>query len=129
MPNASTISDLRAALGDIDEKKRLLDEQRRAISMTLSYFENSDSESPQTVGSDGSAVSLRDAIHEILSEDRPLHRRAIHDRLVERGVRISGRAPVNNVGAHMSLDDRFKSLGDGEWTLAELDDETGDVPW
>ena len=128
MPSISTITDLRSALRDIEEKKRQLDEQYRAITLTLSYFENSDSDLPQTVGSDGSAVRLRDAIHEILTEERPLHRRAIHDRLVERGVRIAGRDPVNNVGAHLSLDERFESFGDGRWTLSDSDDED-DVPW
>ena len=130
MPSTSTIADLRSALRDIDEKKRFLDEQRSAISMTLSYFEGSGADSPQTDGSDGTTANLRDAIHEILTEERPLHRRAIHDRLVERGVRIGGREPVNNVGAHMSLDERFESLGDGEWTLSGTDDDDEDnVPW
>ena len=132
MPSTSTIADLKAALRDIDEKERLLDEQRRAISMTLSYFEGSGADLPQPVGSEGSSANLRDAIHEILSEDRPLHRRDIHDRLVERGVRIAGRDPVNNVDAHLSLDERFESLGDGQWTLAESvdpDEEENDRGW
>ena len=69
-----------------------------------------------------SSESLRDVIHEILSDEHPLHRREVHARLAERGVRVAGQDPVNNVGAHLSLDDRFMSLGGGLWDLVEQPD-------
>ena len=64
---------------------------------------------------------LRDTIYEILAAEGPLHRRIIHQRLVERGVRIGGQDPVNNVGAHLSLDSRFTGTGNGFWALTTID--------
>ena len=55
----------------------------------------------------------------ILASEGPLHRRVIHDRLVEMGVHIGGRDPVANVGAPLSRDPRFRKLGDGVWDLTD----------
>ena len=62
--------------------------------------------------------SMRAAMTEILRREGPLHRREIHDRLVEMGVHVGGRDPVNNVGAHLSTDERFRNVGRGMWDLA-----------
>ena len=62
---------------------------------------------------------MPDAIASILAREGPLHRRMIHDRLVEMGVRIGGQSPVNNVGARLSHDPRFRRLGEGVWDLTE----------
>lgn len=98
------------------------------------------SELPARDESEEARVSnLGDAIYQILTAERPLHRRQVHERLVEMGRTIPGRDPVNNVGAHMSLDPRFMSVGGGVWDLAgppehdesgrpepvDFDDETG----
>lgn len=34
-------------------------------------------------------------------------------------MRIPGQSPINNVGAHLSLDPRFMSVGRGVWDLAD----------
>ena len=67
----------------------------------------------------GTDNDLRNAIADILASDGPLHRREIHDRLLEMGVRIGGRDSVNNVGAHLSIDQRFRNVGRGMWDLTE----------
>ncbi len=78
---------------------------------------------------DGATVretrSMRDAMAEILRQEGPLHRREVHDRLVEMGVSVGGRDPVNNVGAHLSTDDRFRNVGRGMWDLSSSSDRTG----
>ena len=81
---------------------------------------------------------------EILAAEGPLHRQEIYGRLVSMGMEIPGQSPINNVGAHLSIDARFKSLGGGTWQLVEPDDESAvvgdydesesdeeedDVPW
>ena len=63
---------------------------------------------------------MRDAMASMLAREGPLHRQEIHDRLVETGIRIGGRNPVNNVGARLSRDPRFMRFGEGVWGLAEL---------
>lgn len=69
---------------------------------------------------------LRDSIFQMLRTEQPLHRMEIHDRLVEKGFHIGGQKPVNTVGAHLSLDRRFKSLGNGNWALVGSDMGPGD---
>ena len=103
------------------------------------HFQNSyDSTIPDPAQPTTPSDGLRNAISEILiAEGGPLHRRVIHSRLVESGVRIGGQDPVNNVGAHLSLDPRFRSIGDGVWDLVEADDQYEEdededeesVPW
>ena len=83
--------------------------------------------------------SLNDAIFAVLSAERPMHRRDIHDRVVEMGVRVRGQDPVNNVTAHMSHDPRFHSVGGGMWDLVDPptngddymqdEEEEDNVPW
>ena len=118
MTNPSTINDLRAALKELEEKKRKIDEQYRNVAAALRYFEES-KKGPHPPPEESSTSNLGDAIYEILSTERPLHRREVHNRLVEMGMKIPGRDSVNNVGAHLSLDPRFKRVERGVWDLAD----------
>ena len=167
MPNESTIRDLKDAIREVVERKRQVDEEHNALLTTLRYFEgqgNSQSaegavsvdkssvgndmiSSSSGTRSDNSANELREAIYEILSAERPLHRRVIYGFLREKGIYVSGKDPLGNVSAHLSLDPRFENVGRGLWDLAtappavdwsEWDDEAGvggeqsesdDVPW
>ena len=88
--------------------------------------------------------SPRNVIAEILEAEGPLHRSAIHKRLVEKGVHIGGRTPLSTVSTYLSVDDRFERVRRGVWQLSTLNDETAvdgdgdendtdeeeeDVPW
>ena len=147
--SASTISDLKAAIGRLETEKRRIEKQHRALVTTLQYFENPElmAEPPAELSSSPiptqgylesservlparrprttelSDSTMRDTMSEILGREGPLHRSVIHDRLVEMGVRIRGRNPVNNVGAHLSIDPRFKNVGRGMWDLSEPDED------
>ena len=73
-----------------------------------------------TASSPGQQVD--DAIHAILlAEGKSLHRNEIYRQLVAQGITIAGQKPISNVGAHLSLDPRFKSVGEGRWGLAVWD--------
>ena len=124
MTNPSTINDLRAALKELEEKKRKIDEQYRNVAAALRYFEES-KKGPHPPPEESSTSNLGDAIYEILSTERPLHRREVHNRLLEMGMKIPGQSPINNVAAHLSKDPRFKRGGGGVWDLADppQDDE------
>ena len=145
MPSPSTIQDLADAIGGIDGEIRGLDErkaelqrQRGALVTTLRYF-GGDVADPPPATAEG--VSLADAIFTVLNAERPLNRRDIHDRVVEMGVTIRGKDTVNNVGAHMSLDPRFRNVGRGMWDLVDPptdtqesndtqdEEEEDNVPW
>ena len=80
------------------------------------------------VNSPVSAAEMRDTVFDILSSERPLHRRAIYERLLDQGIHVGGRSPINNFGAHMSADPRMKSNGSGYWTLtSEFTDSQGEL--
>lgn len=150
MPSPSTIQDLKTAIGGIDDEIRSMDErkaelqrQRGALVTTLRFFgdDSGVAVAPPTIA----GGSLNDAIFAVLSEESPLHRRVIHDRVVETGVRVRGRDPVSNLAAHMSADPRFHSVGNGMWDLVDPpangeepndnydtqdeEDEEDNVPW
>lgn len=65
-----------------------------------------------------SSQVLHDEMEKILHEwGEPLHRKVIYQSLTESGIKVGGNDPVANTGAHLSSDDRFVSVGDGEWGL------------
>ena len=74
---------------------------------------------PSRVPTEGThSAELRDAIVEALTEERPLHRRAILSYVqTVKGVYVGGNVPLRTLAAHLSNDPRFKSVGNGEWTL------------
>lgn len=118
MTSPSTIRDLRAALEDLEEKKREIDEQYRSVAAALRYFEES-KKGPRPRREEASTSNLVDAIYEVLTAERPLHRQQIYERLVEMGIGVGGQSPVDNVGAHLSRDPRFRIVGKGMWDLSE----------
>lgn len=153
MNNESTINALKDAIQEVEDRKRRIDADHRALVATLRYFERQEQgqqelqPSPQYESDGNSSASqspneLRDAMYDILSTEGPLHRSFIHQRLREKGVRIPGRDPISNISAHLSNDDRFRSVGRGMWGLVnpsednmEIEtrennhDDTLDLPW
>ena len=157
MAYESTINDLKAAISRLETEKRHIDEQLHALDSSLRYFESMQassyqpspqsqvptqarSESSGRAQYQGADNNLRDAMAEILAAEGPLHRREIYDRLVRLGVPIGGQEPINNVGAHLSIDSRFENVGRGVWQLSEpgeeadigendSNEEEEDVPW
>lgn len=143
------IEALKAAIQEVEAQKRQIDADHQALVSTLHYFERQE-QRPQALrphtqeyaySPPSSSNELRTAIYEILSAEGPLHRSEIYERLTEKGVHVPGRDPVNNVGAHLSFDDRFNNVGRGVWGLANASDyesdteiagesdEQLDVPW
>ena len=155
MSSESTIEDLKAALRDLGEKRRRINSEYRALLTALRYFEGQEGSSqgdhsdtldiamggtsrlPEAQSrrsreeshSGNTSNQLRDAIYEILRTERPLRRLAIAQRLRERGVTIPGRNPINNLGAHLSLDPRFISVRRGVWDLADPGADTHRSDW
>ena len=71
---------------------------------------------------------LTDTICEVLTEDRPLHRTDVLERVVAKGVHVGGNDPLATIAPYMTADPRFTSDGKGNWTLSEegLDDPKKD---
>ena len=115
MTNPSTINDLRAALKELEEKKRKIDEQYRNVAAALQYFEESRG-GPHPPPEQSRTSNLGDAIYQILTAEHPLHRRQVYDRLVEMGAGVGGLASVDG---RLSTDPRFRNVGKGTWDLTD----------
>ncbi len=115
MTSPSTIRDLRAALEELEEKKREIDEQYRNVAAALRYFEES-VQGPRPQTEEASTSNLGDAIYEVLTADRPLHRRKVYERMVEMRINVGG---LPSVDSQLSRDPRFRNVGKGMWDLSE----------
>jgi DNA-directed RNA polymerase delta subunit len=105
----------RSAISKLRSERDRLDAQLAHLEGALAYFE---AESPAQDSPSPPAKSMRNEMVRVLEEaGEPLHYKEIHRRLVARGFRVPGERPENNVGAHISKDERFESLGKGMWGL------------
>ena len=117
---------LRAMLVQLDALHDRVEAQRSAIRHTLEVVEYGFDDilaeakdlysvppHPET-----QAGHIRHGIHGILLRERPLHRKEILGRLEKQGYEVGGKKPIDLLSAHLSNDDKFKSAGSGEWTLA-----------
>ena len=118
MSRESTIRDLRVKVKQLEAKKREIDKQVENLHGAIRVFEqNGDVEH---VERSSYAREVSDAMLDILTSERPLHRNVILARVQERGIQIGGRKPVNTIGSYLSTDNRFRNTGSkGVWTLTE----------
>ena len=117
MSRESTIRDLRVKVKQLEAKKREIDKQVENLHGAIRVFEqNGDAEDE---GRSSYEREMSDAMFDILTDERPLHRNIILDRVQERGIQVGGRKPVNTIGSYLSIDDRFSNVARGIWTLAE----------
>jgi hypothetical protein len=106
---------LQETLDQLEAQIAELQKQRDGFREVLAYYgDHPDALETRTAP----AKEVRNAMWEILKhEGKPLHFKDIYDRLIEHGVRVAGKEPARNVGAHLSADERFRSLGQGRWGL------------
>ena len=75
-----------------------------------------------------SASLMNDAMAHILKDaGAPIHYRAIYAELRRRQIPVAGENPARNVGAHLSLDEKFVAFGDGKWGLADWQEEAKEL--
>ena len=120
MGQQSTDVDLRALVKELEAKKQKIDKEIEALHIVIRINQ----ERSSVVDAGGRRAStyaqeLTDAIYDILSSERPLHRTDILRKVTDRGVHVGGSQPVNSIGSYLSTDPRFKNCGRGMWTLAE----------
>ena len=140
MPSQSTIQDITdaiggidAELGRIDERRAELHRQRSALATTLEFFGGSADDIPDSATSPAERSvpngEISNVIYDMLAESGALHRQDIQARLSEMGARIGGQNPVTVVSSHLRSDERFESVGNGLWDLAQPPTtETGNHP-
>ena len=117
MSRESTIRDLRVKVRQFEAKKREIDKQVENLHGAIRVFEqNGDAENEDR---SSYAREVSDAMLDILTDERPLHRNVVLARVQQRGIHVGGTKPVNSIGSYLSTDQRFKNCGRGMWTLAE----------
>lgn len=113
----TTISDLRNAIKKLEDHRETIDTQLANLRGALQYFENQMPTREESRATPPAKAMRNEMVFILEGAGAPLHYRDIHTRLVERGFPVPGARPENNVGAHLSTDKRFNSLGKGMWGL------------
>ena len=121
------------SLDDIRRDKARLREQMESAERQINALESAERvlylENPGLLRHNKSQYSLgphrqvmADAIYEVLKEERPLTRREILDRVIEKGVLIGEVHPLKRVSEILTADERFEKVPDkrGFWTLSEI---------
>ena len=110
----------RERLAFLDNEYERIVRDREILRASLSIYE-------RDIAAEGDARSapkpptqakiLTDAMYEVLLEDQPLHRKEILNGVKGKGVVITAKDVLRSVTLHLSQDQRFESVGNGEWQL------------
>lgn len=130
MASKSSVRDLRDLLKKAEQERDAAqealsrwEEKVRALLLSIEMMEAAVEQSEAEADSAPPAKEIRNVVASILREHGgPMHYGELHDLLVERGVEVKGKDPRRNLAAHLSNDDRFRSLGSGMWDLRQRGD-------
>lgn len=122
MSTKSTIKDIKGKLDQLIALRDASAAETERLSVMVSQLEGalavfeSDLEEEEA---QLPAKTLRNAMVEILQERmRSIHYSDLPSLIEERGIEVRGKDPLRLVAAHLSNDERFKSIGNGIWGLA-----------
>ena len=110
----------------LEDRKTLIEQQLIGIHSAIKLFKDSEEEIVAGYHPASHAKELTDAIENILETHGPLHRNEILVKVRERGIHVGGDRPINNIGAYLSTDNRFKNVGKGLWDLVKYPFDDGD---
>ena len=129
-------AEIRKEIDRIDEQCLQLQSQREGLLSLLGDNEEPDSHD-RPVGESGPSNTGRPKgpfigksfraqagfhIECVLREERPMHRSEILAAVEARGLKVhsyKGKKPVNVLASHLSDNEKFVSVGNGYWTLAD----------
>ena len=131
MKRLETVRVLSGILQKKEQQVQTLEDSIRVLRAAIIEVEVAEDESVTTPQKGTFKEQTADAIYNVLKEaQRPLHRTVILTKVKERGLIIGG--GVSTIGGYLSMDDRFKNVGKGMWTLAEEPQSgmplTGSIP-
>lgn len=106
---------LRDRLRTVEAERDKLAQLADALHRVIADFEGTEGELEATAST---PKTLANELWRVLEDEgEPRHYTMLYERLRQRGVEVAGKDPLRNVGAHLSLDPRFISLGRGVWAL------------
>ena len=118
MKRLETVRVLSGILQKKEQQVQTLEDSIRVLRAAIIEVELAEDESVTTPQKGTFKEQTADAIYNLLKEAQtPLHRNVILTKVKERGLIISG--GISTIGAYLSMDERFKSVGKGIWTLAD----------
>ena len=122
--------ELRALVKEREAKKLRIEKELEALHIAIRINNERDGRIDANDGRRTStyAQELTDAIYDVLLKDRPLHRAAILEKVIQHGIHVGGSKPVNSIGSYLSTDQRFKNCGRGMWTLEQEPEEQHSAP-
>ena len=122
--------ELRALVKERETQKIKIDKELEALHIAIRINNERDARMDAQGGRRAStyAQELTDTIYDVLIKDRPLHRAAILEQVIQNGIHVGGSKPVNSIGSYLSTDQRFKNCGRGMWTLEHEPEEQSSLP-
>ena len=130
MKPESMVQGILEKLKKVDAEYERLVRERESLYVTLALFEREVAKQPSLHTTDKPSTyenDIRSTIYEILSEEQPLHRKDILERVKSKAVPVTAKNPIKLIAYHLSRDNRFKNVARGTWalkTLAELTAES-----
>ena len=118
MKTSLVIRELRRRALALDALYEQIANERNAMNVVITMLENE--ENGVTANSEPNHGDMvTDTIEQILTQEQPLHRSVILERVQGAGVHIGGSMPLNSISSYLSTDPRFKVAGRGMWGLVE----------
>ena len=118
MKRLETITVLSRILQKKERLLQTLEDSIRVLRAAIIEVELAEEETVTTPQKGTVKEQTAEAIYDVLQKAQiPLHRKVILTKVKERGLIIGG--GISTIGGYLSMDDRFKNVGKGIWTLAE----------
>ena len=108
------MKDLRTTLAKLEAERDRMTQEAESFRRVIAYYEGH----PLELETLPPKEARNQAMQILQDETKPLHYKEIYEHLLKRGIRVGGQMPAKNLGAQMSQDSRFVSLGRGMWGLA-----------
>ena len=109
---------LRAMQKDLLKQKEIIEKELDALTIVIRMNE-SRTEGKNSRRQSGYMYEIIEAMHQLLSEESPLHRDEITKRVKQRGLHIGGGNHVATIGTLLSRDARFTNVSRGTWMLTQ----------
>ena len=107
---------------DVRDKLRVIEEKQKSAEYIIKLLAIEGANLQDNNFADIISKSIADIAYEELIEDtnkNPIHYRDLYNRIISKGIPISGKDPEANLLTHISRDTRFVRVSSGTYGLSE----------